>query len=368
MTKRICIVGCGLFGATVANLLADKYYITIIDKRNHIAGNIFDYTDPETGIIIHKYGPHILHIDDTSILSYINKFAFINDYNHHVMSCYNDILYEFPINLSTINKFFNTSLTPYEAELMIKKNAHVKSTYSNLEEKIIDLIGKELYNAFFREYTIKQWGKDPTSLPPSIIDRIPIKFNYNTNYYKKKFNGIPVNGYTSMIKHMLYHKNINILLNLDFFKNKDLIPPYDYLIFTGPIDQFFSYKYGRLQYRGLKFIHKKLEIPDYQGLAVVNYPQLKYSFTRICEHKHFYAERKNIYLQPRTIITYEIPINDRNPQYPIRGEKDLLIYTKYKNECSNLDNIFFGGRFGEYKYYDMEDCIRSAMRLSYQLL
>lgn len=370
---KITIVGAGLFGIVLAHQLAQENFdILIIEKRNHIGGNCFDYFDEHTGILIHKYGPHILHINDNNIYKYIRNFCEFNNYKHQVRTLYKNKLYEFPINLSTINNFYNTNLRPYEVLDFLTAEAQkdAKLNPHNMEEKIINLIGRPLYEAFFKEYTIKQWGKNPALLPASIVKRIPIKCNYDTNYYKKFFNGVPIGGYTKLFERMLQNKRISIQLNSDFFRDRESLLQEGLLVFTGPIDAFFDYKYGKLEYRSLRFEKEIYNVNDWQGNSVINYPELKYEYTRICEPKHFYPERWNLCAKDTTIIIKEIAFSNPNeePYYPIQDETNITIYEKYKKEALSIDNVFFGGRLGEYKYYDMEDTIKSALNLSEKII
>lgn len=370
--KEIVIVGAGLFGITLAERLSNSFKILLIDKRDVIGGNCYDYTDPETGILIHKYGPHIFHIKDENILNYVRKFTEFNNYKHQVRSCYRNKIFEFPINLSTINSFYDLNLRPFEVKQFLfeeSQKAHIVNP-QNMEEKIISLIGEDLYKAFFKEYTIKQWGKAPAQLPESIISRIPIKENYDTNYYKKPFNGMPSYGYTSMFEKMLNHQNITVQLKTDFFSDRNYFLNKPIVIFTGPIDAFFEYKHGKLEYRSLMFVEERHHVNDFQGVAVINYPELVYEYTRICEPKHFYPEKWNLFEKNSTVIFKEISFAAKGaePYYPIQNARNAAILQKYINESKNLDNVYFGGRLGEYKYYDMEDTIRSAISLSKVLL
>lgn len=367
------IIGAGLFGVVVAQQLASSgKKVILVDKRDHIGGNCYDYHDSETGIIVHKYGPHIFHVNDKNILRYIQQYTDFNNYKHQVFANYKGKLYNFPVNLSTINSYFGINLKPFEVREFIlqeiQKTKIVNPT--NLEEKIMSLVGESLYNAFFKEYTIKQWGKTPSELPESIISRIPIKTNYDTSYYKKYFNGIPKDGFTVMFKKMIIHKNIELLLSTDFFENKDYFFSKGKIVFTGPIDAYFDYKYGKLEYRSLKFERELHDKNDLQGNSVVNYPELKYDFTRICEPKHFYPELWQQYSLDKTLIFKEIPLFDVNqePYYPINDLKNINCLRKYIKETRKMDNVFFGGRLGEYKYYDMEDTIKSALKLSKKLI
>lgn len=370
---KITIVGAGLFGIVLAyELSRNNFEVLIIDKRNHIGGNCYDYIDDDTGIIVHKYGPHILHINDEKIYEYITRFCKFNNYKHQVRAVYDDKMYEFPINLSTINNFYNINLRPYEVLNFLSLEAQKDSITipQNMEEKVISLIGRPLYEAFFKEYTTKQWGKNPTQLPASIINRIPIKCNYDTNYYKKSFNGIPSEGYTKLFETMLQNKKISIQLNTDFFEDKDYFLKQGILVYTGPIDAFFGYKHGKLEYRSLRFEKELHNVDDWQGNSVINYPELKYNFTRICEPKHFHPERWNNCTFNKTLIFKEISFSDPSgePYYPIQDKINMDIYEMYKNDSIAYDNVYFGGRLGEYKYYDMEDTIKSSLRLSNQII
>ena len=369
---KVTIVGAGLFGIILAHELSQMdYNILLIDKRNHIGGNCYDYIDDNTGILIHKYGPHILHINDEKIYRYITKFCKFNNYKHQVRALYKDKMYEFPINLSTINNFYNKNLHPYEVLNFLRIEAQKDSILNphNMEEKVISLIGRPLYEAFFKEYTIKQWGKSPALLPASIINRIPIKCNYDTNYYKKFFNGMPSEGYTKLFEKLLNSKKITIKLNTDFFHDRDYFQNNCILVYTGPIDAFFNYKYGKLEYRSLRFEKELHHVDDWQGNSVINFPELKHVYTRICEPKHFYPERWNICSKNKTIIFKEIPFSDSNcePYYPIQDNNNMEIFKKYKKESLFYNNVYFGGRLGEYKYYDMEDTIKSALDLSVKI-
>ena len=361
------IVGAGLFGITLAECLCKNNKVIIVEKRNVIGGNCYDYEDNETGITIHKYGPHILHIEDQEVLDYIKQFTEFNNYKHQVRTKYKNKIYEFPINLSTINSFYGLALTPSEVEDFLyqeAKKANINKP-KNMAEKIISIVGEPLFTAFFKDYTFKQWGKDPYSLPESIVQRIPIKNNYDNGYYKKRFNGIPLFGYCKMFNKMLNSKNIELILNTDFFSDRDYFLSKGSVIYTGPIDRFFNFCHGNLEYRSIKFQEERHQICDFQGISVMNYPELCYDYTRICEPKHFYPERRKIFSQKKTIIYKEISFYDDNAEkyYPVRDYKNLKLLDKYINESRKIKNVFFGGRLGEYKYFDMEDTIKSAFSL-----
>lgn len=362
------IVGAGLFGATLANCLSENHKVILLDKRDFIGGNCFDYIDPATGILIHKFGPHIFHIQDRSVYNYIKKFTSFNSYKHYVKAQFDNRIYDFPINLSTINSFFGVNLRPYEVKDFLATEARKAKIIEpqNMAEKIISLVGADLYNAFFKDYSIKQWGIDPFLLPESTIRRIPIRTNYNVSYYKKIFNGMPSEGYSAMFKKMVSSKNISVLLSVDFLEDKDYFLNKGTVIFTGPIDAYFNYKYGKLEYRSLRFEEERYNVEDFQGIAVMNFPELKFNYTRICEPKHFYPEKADVYHMRKTIILKEIPFSssDAEPYYPIQNESNIEILENYLLEAKKLENVFFGGRLGEYKYYDMEDTVKSALSLS----
>lgn len=371
--KQFVVVGAGLFGITLAQQLsAAGSNILLIDSRNHIGGNCYDYVDDETGIVIHKYGPHIFHVQDNNILNYIKKFTSFNNYKHHVYAKYKDRMFNFPINISTINTFYGINLAPNQVLAFLKGEANLSGIDEprNMEEKVISLIGNPLYEAFFKEYTVKQWGRYPKDLPASIVNRIPIKTNYDMNYYKKPFNGIPSDGYSAMFNRMLDNKNIAIELSVNFFSHTEYFLNKGLVIFTGPIDAFFNYEYGNLEYRSLQFNKELYDVDDWQGNSVINYPELKYEYTRICEPKHFYPERWNEFSPKKTLIFKEIPFSssDSEPYYPIQDAHNVATYQRYAEESKKLSNVFFGGRLGEYKYYDMEDTIQSALALSRKLL
>lgn len=373
MSTKYVIIGAGLFGITLANILAcagKKVYI--FEKRDHIGGNCYDYINNDTKIFIHKYGPHIFHIQNAQIKKYIESFTNFSNYRHRVLAYYDKFLYEFPINLKTINSFYHIQLRPFEVKGFLEKEVQqcIIENPSNLEEKIINLVGIHLYEAFFKEYTIKQWGKHPKNLPESIINRIPIKTNYDSGYYKKCFNAMPDKGYTEMFRRMLTSKNISVELGVDFFDDREYLLNKGTVIFTGQIDAFFDFKYGKLEYRSLRFEEELYDVDDWQGISVVNYPELKYEYTRICEPKHFYPEHWNEYVPNKTLIYKEIPFStsDSEPYYPIQDERNMTVYQKYADEAQKFNNVYFGGRLGEYKYYDMEDTIKSAITLSKKLL
>jgi UDP-galactopyranose mutase len=356
MKYDFLIVGSGLFGSVFAHeaTKAGKKCL-IIEKRNHIGGNC--YTEKIDNINIHKYGPHIFHTNDKKIWDWIQQFGEFNQYKHSPKVNYKGEIYSFPINLLTLNKLWGVT-TPEEA---IEKLEEVKikcDNPRNLEDWILSQVGNDIYETFIKGYTKKQWNKDPKELPSSIIKRLPIRTNYNDNYFFDKYQGIPIDGYTNLFKNML--KGIDILENIDYFSEKDKWDSMaNKIVFTGKIDEFFDYKFGELEYRSLTFVEERLETEDYQGCSIVNYTDLETPQTRITEHKHFDDAKSDF-----TWITKEYPKNYQNgdtPYYPINDDKNNELYRKYKELADSTPNVIFGGRLSEYKYYDMHQIIASAL-------
>jgi len=349
------IIGSGLFGSVCARELTDAgFKCLVIDKRNHIGGNV--YTENIKGINVHKYGPHIFHTSNKKIWDYVNKFVEFNHFSYRPRVNFNDKIYSFPINMMTLYQLWGVTNPKEALEKINKVKINIKNP-SNLEEYILSKVGKEIYETFIKGYTKKQWEKDPKDLPASIIKRIPIRLTFDDNYYFDKYQGIPVGGYTKLINNLL--EGVEVKLNVNYFKDKsklDLVS--NKIIFTGKIDEYFNYKFGELEYRGLNFEHEILNIDNFQGVAGMNYTSEKIPFTRIVEHKHFEFGK-----QKHTIITKEYPKKaSKNdiPYYPINDKANNKRYSKYK-KLAEKTNIIFGGRLAEYKYYDMHQVIGSAL-------
>ena len=353
------IVGCGPFGSAFARKCLDhKKTVLIIDKRSHIAGNA--YTEYKNDIHIHKYGAHIFHTSSEKIWNFVNQFTKFNKYKHKVIANFHDKLYSLPFNMWTFYQFWGVT-SPQEALSIIEKQKF-KSKPTNLEEQALSMVGSDIYNSLIKHYTSKQWNCDPKTLPASIIKRLPIRLNYNTDYFDDTYQGVPEDGYTNMISNMI--DGCSIELSVDFFDKRDYWENIAHrIVYTGPIDKFFEYKYGSLGYRSLFFEDIKLETNNFQGTSVINYTDAFSSYTRILEHKHFDPNNKSL----STIITKEYPINYSNnsdPYYPINDDKNTKIYNEYKNLTNKLSNKFiFGGRLAEYKYYDMHQAIGSALSI-----
>lgn len=352
------IVGAGLFGAVFAHEMAKKNKkCLVIDKRNHLGGNVFCENIEE--INVHKYGAHIFHTNDKKIWDYVNSFVEFNRYTNSPLANYKGDLFNLPFNMNTFYQLWKVK-TPEEAKAKIAEQISelkIKKP-KNLEEQALSLVGRDIYEKFIKGYTEKQWGRKATELPAFIIKRIPIRFNFDNNYFNDKYQGIPIGGYNKLINALL--KGIETKTNIDFFKEKESLEKIaTKIVFTGKIDEYFDYKYGKLEYRSLQFEHQVLETSNYQGNAVVNYTEAEIPFTRIIEHKHF-----EFGTQEKTIITKEYPKEwekGDEPYYPVNDDKNSELYLKYKQIAGNTDNVIFGGRLAEYKYYDMHQVIASAL-------
>lgn len=360
------IVGAGFTGAVIARELAQHgHQITVIDQRSHIAGNCHTFRDENTGIMEHVYGPHIFHTSDELVWKYINKFGEFVPYINRVKTTYNNEVYSLPINLHTINQFYKKSMNPQEAKDWIKSIASDDiQEPKNFEEQALKFIGKDLYEAFFKGYTKKQWGCEPSSLPASILKRLPIRFNYDDNYFSHKYQGMPRDGYTYLVQNILSHENIAIKLTTKFdaiLKNE-----FDHIIWTGKLDEWFDYKKGHLGYRTLDFIKFEAE-GDFQGTAVMNYGNEEVPFTRISEHKHFTPweeHHRTIYFKEYSRACTEKDI----PYYPIRLVDDKKILDEYIKLARDERGVTFAGRLATYRYMDMDVTIREALDLSKKML
>ncbi|MCQ2082680.1 MAG: UDP-galactopyranose mutase [Lachnospiraceae bacterium] len=358
MHYNYLIVGAGLFGATFANLAkkAGKS-VLVIDKRNHIAGNC--YTENIEGINVHKYGAHIFHTSNKQVWDYVNSLVEFNRYTNSPVAMSKGKLYNLPFNMNTFNQLWGVH-TPVEAQAKIAEQRAASGITEpcNLEEQALTLVGKDIYEALIKEYTEKQWGRKCSELPASIIKRLPIRFTFDNNYFNDLYQGIPCGGYTKLVEKML--EGIEVRLNTDFLENRtELEPIADRVVYTGPIDEFFEYRFGNLEYRSLKFENKVLDVENFQGNAVVNYIDSKYPYTRITEHKHF-----EFGIQPKTVVTREYPDSwelGKERFYTVNDSKNTELYSKYKVLADQLSKYIFGGRLAEYKYYDMDDVIERAM-------
>jgi len=360
------IVGSGLFGSVLAERIAAQRQkkVLVLEKRPHIGGNCYSQFDESTGIEYHKYGTHIFHTNSKKILNYINQFTELNSYHHQVLTSYKNQIFQLPINLETINSFFKTNLRPYEVDSFLEKERQNFPEPKNLEEKAISLVGKKLYEAFIKGYTWKQWQTDPKDLPASIINRLPVRSNYDENYFKNgKYQGIPQDGYTSMFNKMLSSSLIDIKTNTDYFEIKDQIEVKNKTIYSGPIDRYFNFIHGKLQWRSVYFKKEIKEYDDYLGTSVMNFADKEIPYTRIHEPKHLHPERE--YTKKKTLLLYEYSHqNEEAPYYPINNEENIKKLEKYKSLAKKEKNVLFGGRLGSYAYYDMDQVIGQALALS----
>ena len=352
------IVGAGLYGAVFARELTQRgKSCLVIDRRNHIAGNI--YTEKMAGINVHKYGAHIFHTSDREVWEYVNQFAEFNNYVNSPLAVYRDELYNLPFNMNTFSKMWGIR-TPKEARQMIERQvAELGITEpQNLEEQALSLVGTDVYTKLIKGYTEKQWGRDCRELPAFIIRRLPCRFTYDNNYFNDRWQGIPIGGYTQMVEKML--EGADVLLQTDYF---DLIREQPELahtvVYTGCIDEFFGYRLGALKYRSVRFETEELPEENYQGNAVVNYTDREVPYTRVIEHKHFEFGK-----QPATVISREYSAEWKpglEPYYPVNDAENSALYAQYQQLAAQQENVIFGGRLGQYRYYDMDKVIRAAM-------
>lgn len=352
------IVGAGLFGAVFAHeATAAGKKCLVIDKRSHIAGNI--YTEDVEGIAVHRYGAHIFHTNNKEVWDYVNRFATFNRYTNSPVANYKGELYNLPFNMNTFTKMWGV-ITPAEAEAKIaeQRAAHYTAEPKNLEEQAINLVGTDIYEKLIKGYTEKQWGRPCTELPAFIIKRLPVRFTYDNNYFNALYQGIPDGGYTAMVEKML--EGIEVRLNVDYLADRENLNALaDKVVYTGPVDAYFGYRLGALQYRSVRFETEVLDTDNYQGNAVVNYTDAETPYTRIIEHKHFAFGT-----QPKTVISREYSTEwhqGDEPYYPVNDEKNGALYAKYKALADAETKVIFGGRLGEYKYYDMDKVIEAAL-------
>lgn len=359
------VIGSGFFGAVIAERIASDLNkkVLVIDKNYHVGGNCYSEVEPETGIEYHKYGTHIFHTSNKVVYDYMRQYCEFNSYYHQVLTTHHGKVYQMPINLETINSFFHTDLKPYQVDkFLAERNQGNKSDPAkNFEEFAIHNIGKELYEAFIKGYTRKQWGTEPHLLPASIIKRLPIRKNYNESYFFDTWQGIPKDGFTAIFNQMLDHTNITLQLNTDYFEVRDQFPADAKVIYTGAIDKYFDYCFGRLEWRSLRFENEILPMEDFQGTSVMNYADFEIPYTRIHEPKHLHADR-DVFTSGKTLIIREFSLkDDENPYYPISDPTSKAMLKQYKEKAAAIPNLIIGGRLGDYSYYDMHHTIEKAL-------
>lgn len=358
------IVGSGLFGAVFAYMAMKKgKKCLIVEKRDHIGGNV--YTEEIEGITVHRYGAHIFRTSDKMIWDFMNQFSEFNNFINSPVANYKGELYNLPFNMNTFSKMWGV-VYPCEARKIIEQQqGEINGQPKNLEEQAIHLVGRDVYEKLIKGYTEKQWGRECKELPASILRRLPVRYTYDNNYFNDRYQGIPEEGYTRIIEKMISGADVELGADYNLMKSK-YDKQADVVIYTGAIDAYFDYCFGPLEYRSLRFDTKVLETPNYQGVAVMNFTDRETPYTRIIEHKHFVFGT-----QSKTVITYEYPSEwhmGEEPYYPINDAKNQQKYAQYKKRAEGLTNVFFGGRLGEYKYYDMQDTIKSALELAREII
>jgi UDP-galactopyranose mutase len=365
----LVVVGSGFFGLTIAERCASDLglRVLVLERRGHIGGNAYTEPEPETGIEIHRYGAHLFHTSNARVWEYASRFTTFTGYQHRVFTVYKGRVYPLPINLGTMCEYFGTVLTPDQArELIARQAAEVPpGQATNLEQQAISLIGRPLYEAFFRGYTYKQWQTDPTELPPEIVTRLPVRYTFDNRYFSDTFEGLPTDGYTAWLERMAGHRNIEIRLGTDFFAMRSSLEGNVPVVYTGPLDAYFDYAAGDLGWRTLDFDMEVVGTGDFQGTPVMNYADSDVPFTRIHEFRHFYPER-DWYPADKTVIMREysrLAGRGDEPYYPINTAEDRARLLRYRELADREPGVFFGGRLGTYKYLDMHMAIASALSM-----
>lgn len=352
------IVGAGFAGSVIAERLAagSGKKVLLMDRREHIGGNAYDHLDA-AGVMVHRYGPHIFHTNAQRIVDYLSQFTEWRPYEHRVLAQVDEHLVPIPINLTTLNTLYGLSMTPEEAEVFLAERAEPVSAIRTSEDVVINQVGRELYEKFFQGYTRKQWGLDPSDLDKSVTSRIPTRTSEDDRYFTDAFQMMPRDGYTRMFEQMLDHPNIDILLDTDFKAVRESIA-HRHLIYCGPIDEYYDFRFGHLPYRSLRFQHETVQQAEYQPVAVVNFPDQSVPYTRITEYKHLTGQT-----HPLTSISYEFPCDDGDPYYPVPRPENAELYKRYKALADETANVTFLGRLGTYKYYNMDQVVGQALAL-----
>lgn len=351
------IVGAGFAGSVIAERLARGAgkKVLLVDKRNHIGGNAYDFYN-EAGILIHKYGPHIFHTNSQDIFDYLSRFTKWRPYEHRVLASVDGKLLPIPINLTTVNQLYGMDLNESEMEQYLNRVAEPCAAVRTSEDVVVSRVGRDLYEKFFRNYTRKQWGIDPSELDAAVTARVPVRTNCDDRYFGDRFQSMPRDGYTRMFENMLDHPNIKIMLNVDYRELQGEVA-FGQMVYTGPVDEFFNYRYGKLPYRSLEFKHETLDTPVFQSVAVVNYPNER-QYTRITEFKYLTGQT-----HAQTGIVYEYPRAEGDPYYPVPRPENARLYERYKALADTLTNVHFIGRLATYKYYNMDQVVGQALTL-----
>jgi UDP-galactopyranose mutase len=356
------IVGAGFAGAVLAERLASEAgkKVLIVDKRHHIGGNTYDHYNKD-GLLIHEYGPHIFHTNSKEIYDYLGQFTTWRPYEHRVLASVDGMLVPIPINLNTINELYGMHLTSSQVEDFLQSKAEIKERIITSEDVVVNKVGRELYEKFFKGYTRKQWDLDPSELDASVTARIPVRNNRDDRYFTDKFQGMPLYGYTRMFENILSHPNIKIMLNTDYKEVRDIIPHRE-MIYTGPIDYFFDYCYGKLPYRSLEFRFETLECETHQSTGTINYPN-EHPYTRSTEFKYLTGQK-----HAKTTIVYEYPKADGDPYYPVPRPENAELYKKYQLLTAGMKKVHFTGRLATYKYYNMDQVVAQSLTLYKKLI
>jgi UDP-galactopyranose mutase len=356
VTFDYLIVGAGFCGSTLAERLARAgKNVLVVDRRQHVGGNAYDHYNDD-GLLVHRYGPHIFHTNSKDVFEYLSMFTAWRPYEHRVRASVNGQLVPIPINLDTINALYGTRLTSFEVDAFLAERAVQRSPIATSEDVIISKVGRELYELFFKHYTRKQWGLDPSELDAQVIARIPVRTNRDDRYFSDTYQAMPRHGYTRMFQRMLDHPRIKVLLNTDYAEIEGAMP-YDAIIYTGPIDEFFGYRFGRLPYRSLRFEHVTVSEAQAQPVAVLNYPN-QHAYTRVTEFKHLTGQ-----VHPHSSLVFEYPSDEGDPYYPIPTERNAELYKRYQALARETSGVHFAGRLGTYKYYNMDQVTAQALTL-----
>ena len=351
------VVGAGFAGATIAERLAADAgtKVMICDVRNHIGGNAYDHYD-NAGLLVHKYGPHIFHTNSRDVYEYLSQFTEWRPYQHRVLACVDGQMLPVPINLNTVNRLYGTSLTSFQLEEFFRSVAEPRTSIRTSEDVIVSKVGRELYDKFFKHYTRKQWGLDPSELDAAVTARVPVRTNRDDRYFTDTYQVMPLHGYTRMFERMLTHPNIRILLNADYRQVKNEIP-HRHVIFTGPVDEYFDFRFGKLPYRSLEFKFETRNVAVAQEGPVINYPN-ENAYTRVTEFKYLTGQE-----HAKTTLVYEFPKAEGDPYYPVPRPENAALYRKYQALADSTSNVHFLGRLGTYKYYNMDQVVAQALTL-----
>jgi UDP-galactopyranose mutase len=361
VTFDFLVVGAGFAGSVVAERLASSgLKVAIVDKRPHVGGNAYDHHDA-SGLLVHRYGPHVFHTNSEDVFDYLSRFTEWRPYQHRVKAWVDGRLVPIPINLDTINALYGTRLTSFEVERFLAERAEKRDVIRTSEDVIVSKVGRELYEKFFKHYTRKQWGLDASELDAMVTARVPVRTNRDDRYFTDRFQAMPLHGYTRMFERMLAHPNIKIVLNTDH-READAFLPFRELVYTGPIDEYFDFRFGALPYRSLRFRHETHAVRQYQDAPVVNYPN-ENAYTRVTEFKWLTGQEHD-----RTSIVYEYPTDEGDPYYPVPRQENQERYRQYERLAAATPGVHFAGRLGTYKYYNMDQVVAQALTLARKLL